>query len=127
MDLRSTLARHPHSWASGPADGQPLHPVAYSVGGYRGPILPGGGRSDASAGVIAKLGEHGAAVGTSYGDLPQIEHSSEYDWAARQEEERRERECFALDSEDGRYTVSLRRVVYVKRFVREGRVGFTSA
>ena len=35
--------------------------------------------------------------------------------------------AFALDSEDGRYTVSLRRVVYVKRFVREGRVGFTSA
>ena len=34
--------------------------------------------------------------------------------------------AFALPSEDGRYTVSLRRVVYVKRFMREGRVGFTS-
>jgi hypothetical protein len=34
---------------------------------------------------------------------------------------------FALEAEDGRYTVSLRRVVYVKRFSREGRVGFTSA
>jgi hypothetical protein len=33
---------------------------------------------------------------------------------------------FALEAEDGRYTVSLRRVVYVKRFTREGRVGFTS-
>ena len=33
----------------------------------------------------------------------------------------------ALDAEDGRYTVVLRRVVYVKRFAREGRVGFTSA
>ena len=31
----------------------------------------------------------------------------------------------ALEAEDGRYTVSLRRVVYVKRFTREGRVGFT--
>jgi hypothetical protein len=31
----------------------------------------------------------------------------------------------ALEAEDGRYTVSLRRVVYVKRFIREGRVGFT--
>jgi hypothetical protein len=30
----------------------------------------------------------------------------------------------ALDVEDGRYTVALRRIVYVKRFVREGRVGF---
>jgi hypothetical protein len=29
-----------------------------------------------------------------------------------------------LDAEDGRYTVALTRVVYVKRFVREGRVGF---
>lgn len=32
---------------------------------------------------------------------------------------------FALEAEDGRYTVSLRRVVYVKRFHREGRVGFS--
>ena len=29
-----------------------------------------------------------------------------------------------LDVEDGRYTVALRRIVYVKRFSREGRVGF---
>lgn len=35
--------------------------------------------------------------------------------------------AFPLEAEDGRYTVSLRRVVYVKRFMREGRVGFTSA
>jgi hypothetical protein len=34
--------------------------------------------------------------------------------------------AFPLEAEDGRYTVSLRRVVYVKRFVREGRVGFTA-
>ena len=32
----------------------------------------------------------------------------------------------ALEAEDGRYTVALRRVVYVKRFTREGRVGFSS-
>ena len=31
---------------------------------------------------------------------------------------------FSFDAEDGRYTVSLRRVVYVKRFARESRVGF---
>lgn len=30
----------------------------------------------------------------------------------------------ALDVDEGRYTIALRRVVYVKRFVREGRVGF---
>jgi hypothetical protein len=34
--------------------------------------------------------------------------------------------AFALEAEDGRYTVSLRRVVYIKRFTREGRVGFSS-
>ena len=34
---------------------------------------------------------------------------------------------FSFDAEDGRYTVSLRRVVYVKRFTREARVGFTPA
>jgi hypothetical protein len=32
--------------------------------------------------------------------------------------------AFSLDVEDGRYTVALRRVVYLKRFAREGRVGF---
>lgn len=31
---------------------------------------------------------------------------------------------FEFDAEDGHYTVSLRRVVFVKRFLREGRVGF---
>lgn len=30
----------------------------------------------------------------------------------------------ALDAEDGRYTVALSRVVYVKRFAREAKVGF---
>ncbi len=29
-----------------------------------------------------------------------------------------------LDAEDGRYTVLLERVVYLKRFAREGRLGF---
>jgi len=33
--------------------------------------------------------------------------------------------AFPLEAEDGRYTISLRRVVYVKRFTREARVGFT--
>jgi hypothetical protein len=32
--------------------------------------------------------------------------------------------ALALNVDDGRYTVALRRVVYVKRFSREGRVGF---
>jgi hypothetical protein len=30
----------------------------------------------------------------------------------------------ALDAQDGRYTVALARVVYVKRFAREAKVGF---
>ena len=30
----------------------------------------------------------------------------------------------ALDAEDGRYIVPLARVVYLKRFAREGRLGF---
>jgi hypothetical protein len=32
----------------------------------------------------------------------------------------------AFDVEDGRYSVALRRIVYVKRFARDGRVGFGS-
>jgi hypothetical protein len=31
---------------------------------------------------------------------------------------------FDFDAEDGHYTVVLRRVVLVKRFLREGRIGF---
>lgn len=33
--------------------------------------------------------------------------------------------AFQLEAEDGRYTVALARIVYVKRFSREGRVGFS--
>jgi hypothetical protein len=32
--------------------------------------------------------------------------------------------ALSLDAEDGRYTIALQRVVYVKRFLREARVGF---
>jgi hypothetical protein len=33
---------------------------------------------------------------------------------------------FMFEAQDGRYSIALRRVVYVKRFAREGRVGFGS-
>jgi hypothetical protein len=32
--------------------------------------------------------------------------------------------AFQLDVEDGRYSLVLRRIVYLKRFAREARVGF---
>jgi hypothetical protein len=32
----------------------------------------------------------------------------------------------ALEADDGRYTIHLRRVVYVKRLTRESRLGFSS-
>jgi hypothetical protein len=32
-----------------------------------------------------------------------------------------------LDAEDARYTVALRRVVYLRRFLRDARVGFGAA
>lgn len=34
---------------------------------------------------------------------------------------------YSIDAEDGRYTLVLRRVVYVKRVAREGRLGFGGA
>ena len=34
--------------------------------------------------------------------------------------------ALALDADDGRYTIPLRRVVYMKRFTREARLGFSS-
>ena len=34
---------------------------------------------------------------------------------------------FSLDADDGRYVVALRRVVYLKRYARDSRVGFGSA
>ena len=40
---------------------------------------------------------------------------------------RGEEGAFGIDAEDGRYTVVLRRVDYLKRFAREARVGFGSA
>ncbi len=35
--------------------------------------------------------------------------------------------AFPLEAEDGLYTVALGKIVYVKRFKRESRVGFTPA
>ena len=34
---------------------------------------------------------------------------------------------YSFEAEDGRYTILLKRVVYVKRFARESRVGFGTA
>ncbi len=34
--------------------------------------------------------------------------------------------AYSFEADDGRYTISLPRVVYVKRFARESRVGFGS-
>ena len=33
-------------------------------------------------------------------------------------------DTFALDADDGHYTIALKRVVWIKRFARESRVGF---
>ena len=35
--------------------------------------------------------------------------------------------ALSLDADDGRYTIALQRVVYVKRYARESRVGFGAA
>lgn len=79
-------------------EGQPLHPVAYSVGSFRGPLAPAS--DDRLAAVLAKLGPDAAAVEDAYRALPEIVEKDEHDWEARQIRERRERECFALDEED---------------------------
>jgi hypothetical protein len=34
---------------------------------------------------------------------------------------------FQIEAEDGRYTIPLTRIVYVKRYSREGRVGFSGS
>jgi hypothetical protein len=34
---------------------------------------------------------------------------------------------FKIDAEDGQYAVSLKRIVFVKRYARESRVGFGAA
>jgi ParB family chromosome partitioning protein len=82
-------------------DGRPLQPVAYSVGGWYGPLLPGGrNRDDMLPGILAKLAEHGQQVAAAYAELPEIAQEDEYDWHARQAREQRERECFALAPED---------------------------
>ena len=35
--------------------------------------------------------------------------------------------AFGLEAEDGRYTIALSKIIYVKRFSRESRVGFGAA
>jgi hypothetical protein len=79
-------------------DGAPVHPVAYSVGGFRCPLVPPA--DDRLAAMFAKLGERGQTVEQAYRELPEIPHASDHDWQARQDEERRERARFALTEED---------------------------
>ena len=117
--MAAWLAERPHDAALFPADpgefvdnvlradwttdeGQPLHPVAYSVSEFdSGPTLPRSVHDEqAIEAVLAKLGDHAARVADALEALPQIEHASEYDWAARQAEGTRWRECFSLDDQD---------------------------
>ena len=35
-----------------------------------------------------------------------------------------QQDTFPLDADDGHYTIALKRVVWIKRFARESRVGF---
>jgi ParB/RepB/Spo0J family partition protein len=81
-------------------EGKPLHPVAYSVGGYHGPIVPRSRPREAVPALLAKLGPHAEGVDAAFRALPEIKHATEYDWQAREHEERRERECFALTDDD---------------------------
>lgn len=83
-------------------DGKALHPVAYSVSEFgSGPTLPRSvGDEDAVEAVLGKLGERAAKVAEALAELPEITHSSEFDWAARQAEGTRWRECFSLTAED---------------------------
>ena len=36
-------------------------------------------------------------------------------------------EAYSFDADDGRYTVAVRKILFVKRFARESRVGFGAA
>jgi ParB/RepB/Spo0J family partition protein len=81
-------------------NGQALCPVAYSVGGYYGPLLPGRSRDEQLPRIFAKLAERGEPVAAAYAELPPIPHEEEHDWQARQAEEQRQRECFALTEGD---------------------------
>src|SRR5829696_8876371 len=90
------LAERPHAAAGFPSDpgevvddvlaaewlddqGKQLHAVAYSVGGYYGPITPrGGARAAEVPTVLEKLGTHAAGVEAAFRELPEISHAAEY-------------------------------------------------
>ena len=113
------IAERPHDAALFPADpgefvndalradwrddgGEPIHPVAYSATEFgSGPILPDSVRDkEALPAMLTKLGDHAERVATAFAALPEIAHTSEHDWAARQAEGSRWRECFALTADD---------------------------
>jgi hypothetical protein len=53
--------------------------------------------------------------------------ADDLDRALAGEHESRGFESLSFEAEDGRYTVQLQKVVYVKRLARESRVGFGAA
>jgi hypothetical protein len=70
--------------------------------------------------VRIEIGFDGGQVMSAYvepGTADELEQSLEGGAAA----------SFQVEAEDGRYTVAIPRIVYVKRFSREGRVGFSGA
>ena len=78
-------------------------------------VLVGSGRVE----LLASLGRE-TPVGKFLADRGPGMHHVAYEVADL-------RAALALDAEDGRYTIALQRVVYVKRFARESRVGFGSS
>ena len=60
-------------------------------------------------------------VEAAFRALPEIPHGSEYDWEAREREERRERECFALSDEDARRRARVRLPARTRRGERSRR------
>jgi len=66
---------------------------------------------------IAFAGGHALTVYIAVGDADALEAALA----------RGQHDSFSVEAEDGRYTLSLDKVVFVKRFARESRVGFGAA
>ena len=109
-------------------DGAPLHPVAYSVGGYHGPIIPRGTAAPTCSRPSSRSsGERGEAVASrATAHLPEILQASEYDWEARQAEERRAARVLRAHRADARRRARVRLPARTPRPGRARRITPTS-
>ena len=127
LDVVGVLGNHDHHSDQEHAVARILRDAGVVILEGDGTVVETGNGTVGIAGVKGFAGGFTGASGSEFGEQEMkvfIRHTKERADALERALAETPEEAFPLEAEDGRYTLTLSRVVYVKRFSREGRVGF---